>query len=366
MYLKREKQVKPNLSKVFVSSPLLPAVSLAPVGLVAPLGPAISKERRVRVTVAEALDRRWHQEIKKAAREPDHKERIKDLTLLKIENLRGDLREGVIDRLEFIKELAAHLVVVAYPEPNSCYERKYPPTTDIDTANIRGLTRLLQEVRLTDDEKKEVERLIFYHVVTQTGGPLPPSFEMFTKGHGVIDFSKDLSRRISMRGLSLSYQDDDIIGEERDSPKHVFLQPGQRSCVSAAAAMIISDRLGRPISFQAVNLANNDTILEMISSNRLTPQEREVTTWVELQRNLIEYGPACMSCYTIGAHEIVVDSVELSEGGEPISVSIRDPYHGWAIAIKPSAFLRNLDSSQNEAVFRPIQLIHATAIGNRV
>lgn len=316
--------------------------------------------RRITTTFEETIDKRWFDQVRGEARNPAF---IEEKARLKIEELRQELRSGFIEEIQFIKELATVLVLIAYPHPISSYERKYPPSAYMDVVSSVPLERLIDKLQLEAKEKQDVLDLVSYNMMIFRGLQDFPNYKKFLLHPEMAQFSQDLLKRMPRLGFALSFQDQDILSVITNFEGHVFLQPGQRSCVTAAAAMMISDRLGRQIEFTTVDLEKESMILHMIHSNGLHSREVEVSTFKELRDSLIENGPACMGCVTIGSHEIVVDRVEFFEEGEkrgePRAVHIRDPYHGWAIAVKPSAFLRCLDRSQDEKTFRKIKLIHA-------
>lgn len=109
------------------------------------------------------------------------------------------------------------------------------------------------------------------------------------------------------------------------------------SCVPTALAMVVTD-LGIPFNFELIystNLANDDYLRRRSTEHgcELVPLGRDIPNvkeWIK------ENGPVIVGVWVpyIGAHEIVVDSIDNKE------VVIRDPAHGWRVTMDTKEFLK--------------------------
>lgn len=166
---------------------------------------------------------------------------------------------------------------------------------------------------------------------------------------------------------SLSFSDEAIVGlipltpPEEGAPayfrgktpdgKVVFQQTAVRRALSAALAMLISDRLGRlsPPLWQIRSIDSAERELEEVGLKAVvstTPASLD-----RLKMQLASFGPLTLSVHNgIPGQDIVIDSIE--EVG-----AIRDPYHGWAVEISLEALLKSI---QFVGVVTTIQLISSS------
>lgn len=123
----------------------------------------------------------------------------------------------------------------------------------------------------------------------------------------------------------------------------VIQQQSQQSSAAAATAMLIHKHasINTTLLHQSSS-GNTVNIEEWIRGAELVPLVKKLTQpanldW-QLRRLITQNGPAIVSInHGIKPHVIVVDKIEIdSEKG---TVCLRDPYHGWAIAVKLSSFL---------------------------
>lgn len=137
---------------------------------------------------------------------------------------------------------------------------------------------------------------------------------------------------------------DDIKADMTQNSKIVIQQQAMRGCTAAVAAMLIYDAK-KPIdinSLQSTNLGNTKSITHLIEQSGLKPIVTELNIkdstdelLSNLQALIQNHGPAIVSTDNdIGCHVIIVDEVNAD------SIHLRDPYHGWSIAVTPKAFLR--------------------------
>lgn len=159
---------------------------------------------------------------------------------------------------------------------------------------------------------------------------------------------------------ALFYKDDDILEIHPPSQENahsfegniyfdiiegrsVIQQQVFRGCTAACAAMLISDHDGKVNinDLKNSNLGNEESIREMMVEGGVSPftskiiAKKRADRLLQLQKYLLQDGPAIVSVNVNGGHVIIVD--EISE--DFTKVKIRDPYHGWMITIKVKAFL---------------------------
>lgn len=216
----------------------------------------------------------------------------------------------------------AHLVMIYYPRPSK-WERQYPEMTSKDTMSPKVKFSFHVLYHLRDEVKDEI--VGFFNRDTKY---LSGERSGFLYGAHQPTFS---------------YSDDEIIevialpGHARPDGKRPLFQSGQRGCCGATGAMIASDLLGRECEvIKGLNLDRSDRIERDLESFGVVPIRSEVSSLEELRQKLEEHRcSAQVSVDSCGGHVIVVDSVQEDR------VEIRDPYHGWAVALTVDAFMRS-------------------------
>lgn len=154
-----------------------------------------------------------------------------------------------------------------------------------------------------------------------------------------------------VHGYSSSYKDQDILHVHpivhtqlyEDIPidftthnKPIIQQQSNRGCTAAATFMLIYEH-GKSIDtdrLQMRNIGTNSMMLKDIQQVGLKPVESSCTNLSELQLSLEKHGPAIVTVNNSGlkGHVVVVDEI-LKD-----SVRLRDPYHGWEVDVKLTAF----------------------------
>lgn len=158
-------------------------------------------------------------------------------------------------------------------------------------------------------------------------------------------------------GYGRSYQDDDIlkvygVATSDDiktqsidgmtfsivNGKSVMLQQAARGCTAAVSAMLIHDRGGK---IDVTDMRNRtlcpieESVQQDFKKAGFNFKKTSNHTLAELEKSIKKYGPAIASVNSgIGGHVVVVDQVDLVNN----VVTIRDPYHGWMVDIRASAF----------------------------
>lgn len=151
-----------------------------------------------------------------------------------------------------------------------------------------------------------------------------------------IIFSKELNsrRRYCFAGLSQLH-------------KWVILQQATRGCTAAVTAMLIMDLGGTP-DLEALMTRNLGTIHYMIGDIKkagFIPVESQLSSEAEalkeLQGLIAKNGSIIVGVNSgIDGHVVVVDDIT-ADG----LVCLRDPYHGWEIAVGYEDFLKSLSVS---------------------
>jgi serine/threonine protein phosphatase PrpC len=156
--------------------------------------------------------------------------------------------------------------------------------------------------------------------------------------HGQADFFTDaeiIRRHESIQTKMI----EGIAVEKTEYGKWVIQQQATRGCTAAVAAMLITDA-GGMLSVDELkyrNLGSDKDEIRDIQAAGLTPIVTKIDRDVEQLRLLIQLnGSAIVSVNdpALGGHVVVVDSVTDD------SVTLRDPYHGWAITVTKEAFLK--------------------------
>jgi hypothetical protein len=238
--------------------------------------------------------------------------------------------EGILDQGQRVLDekfprWLAELVLKWYL-PYSKWDRKYPMSTEIDTM---GRNYIFDKIK--EQLSPEAQQLLF------------PRYEKVQDRlilHQDALTQNEMTFLQSCRPLAHSYQDDEIIeviarpGESRADGKKPIFQSGQRGCTGATGAMIASDILGTDQPALTCNLGNDSNVTRYLRRCGLEPIKSSVSSLDELQAKIEEHGcSAHVTVTSCGGHVVVVDCVKDDR------VEIRDPYHGWAAAIKKDAFL---------------------------
>lgn len=125
--------------------------------------------------------------------------------------------------------------------------------------------------------------------------------------------------------------------------KAIIQQQAVRGCTAAATAMLILDQKGKCDlrSLYTTNLGKQDSIEREIRKAQFEPKVSFVKTMEELEK-IVSTDSAMIDLIDPiqGNHEIVVDAMD------QVSVLLRDPWHGWQIAIKRTALEKVLPFSQ--------------------
>lgn len=161
----------------------------------------------------------------------------------------------------------------------------------------------------------------------------------FAHGHHVFLFEDEEILRVH-RKKKTKELDHDIKVFYAEDGRAVIQQVGMRGCPAGAVSMIIVDAGGAPdIAYlRFCNLDNDEGVQLNIRKVGLTPNVTHWNTLRELRNLLRTNGSAVLGIgdKNLGGHYIVVDEVS----SDLSSVKIRDPYHGWQITVKASAFLK--------------------------
>lgn len=154
-------------------------------------------------------------------------------------------------------------------------------------------------------------------------------------------------------GQALSFEDKDIIEifqrcqqGDRSIPKihnkAVLLQQSTRGCTSACAEMFKADH-NKPVDWkemETTNLGTTKTMTRTLNDSGLKTLVKEKTPFKDLSHLLQKNGSAIIDVNSgCGGHVIILD--KLSNG----KAYIRDPYHGWAIALKVDALQKAVGNS---------------------
>lgn len=238
--------------------------------------------------------------------------------------------EGILDQGQTVLDdqfprRLAELVLKWYPD-YSKWDRKYPMSTGIDTM---GSNAYFENIK--DQLSLEAQQLLF---------PRCERVQGKLHYHQGALTENEMTFLNSCRPLAHSYQDDEIVeviarpGESRADGKKPIFQSGQRGCTGATGAMIASDILGTDQPALTCNLGNDRNVTSYLRRCGLEPITSSVSSLDELQAKIDEHRcSAHVSVDSCGGHVVVVDCVKDDR------VEIRDPYHGWAVAIKKDAFL---------------------------
>lgn len=127
--------------------------------------------------------------------------------------------------------------------------------------------------------------------------------------------------------------------------KAIIQQQTLRGCTAAAAAMLIKDCGGEPNwdNLRFTDLGGSSTMSQAIQMAGLLPiittlSERDLLSSLRELIHITGSAIVDVTPASLGGHVVVVD--EISEDLE--SARLRDPYHGWEITVKASAFIAAL------------------------
>ena len=163
---------------------------------------------------------------------------------------------------------------------------------------------------------------------------------------------------ISVHGQMTVFQDDDILRvcpltEEQTvdgvpisylqtNGKVVIQQQSIRGCTAAAATMLLVDHHKRPDApyLRQTNLGTKEMMYIVIERAGCRPKMSVVPrTLSGLREAVLQSGSAIVEVNVEGGHVVVVDDIN----EDLTQVTIRDPYHGWAIVVKGEAFQKTLE-----------------------
>jgi hypothetical protein len=138
--------------------------------------------------------------------------------------------------------------------------------------------------------------------------------------------------------------DPNVVAKLTRNGKWVIQQQGRTACTAAVTAMLIKDHY-KPIHIENLQseIRRDEDVIRDLEQAGLTPihnkYEREPADKMDvLQKEIEKSGSAIVTINHegVGNHAIIVDKIT-NDG-----VSIRDPYHGWAIMVKRDAFAASL------------------------
>lgn len=165
--------------------------------------------------------------------------------------------------------------------------------------------------------------------------------DKMTSEHGFCDVFADndilafcpLTEEKKIHGVSVAH----VVG----SKKHVIQQQATRGCTAAAVTMLLLDHGKEPNRKYLVstNLGNTTSMTRGIREAGLEAFVHEISpTLSGLRQAIISRGSAIVTLdiEECGGHVVVVD--EITESLD--HVTLRDPYHGWAITVSGEVFLK--------------------------
>ena len=116
--------------------------------------------------------------------------------------------------------------------------------------------------------------------------------------------------------------------------KPIIQQQATRGCTAGVTAMLIYEQTGKFNSSELAmrNLGTDSTIEFDFHQARVPFVSTKCSSLEDLQARIEEHGSAIVTVNSIGGHVVLVDEVT------DTSVRIRDPYHGWEVDVKRSAF----------------------------
>lgn len=119
--------------------------------------------------------------------------------------------------------------------------------------------------------------------------------------------------------------------------KVMIQQQATRGCVAACAAMLIEDhQLHCNLeSLLATNLATDFQLIAWLKAAGLNATPYQIQNGIkELGDFIKEHGSvACSASGELGGHAIILDQIDSNQA------TIRDPFHGWRIAIPTKQFI---------------------------
>lgn len=242
-------------------------------------------------------------------------------------------------------EKLRRLIFQYYNIPYTKFKRAYPPVGWGDTMRLDNNPKLEKEL---DNALQAYAKQHHIELPAQTTQSLfhrdPHSSRIATIFPELQGISKQ-----GVHGYANSFQDEEIlqvyplIRQEnfKDIPvrytannKPIIMQQATRGCTAAAAAMLIYEQTKQFDEHEVLfrNLGNDTDFEHDFKKANVPFITTECFSIEELQSQIKKNGSAIVSVDSCGAHVILVD--EITEK----CVRIRDPYHGWEIDIKRSAF----------------------------
>lgn len=240
---------------------------------------------------------------------------------------------------DYEKEYLKTLVFRAFHIAPTKLERTYPPVGRMDTM---GGNR--------NQKAQEALSIALHQYADKNGIELP------TSGYGVLSAQVETIFP-HLEGLSLygkhhygnSFQDHEIL---RTHPpvrqeefagvsvqftahgKPIIQQQATRGCTAGVTAMLIYEQTGKFDSTELAmrNLGHDSTIEYDFHKAGVPFLSTKCSSLEDLQARIDEHGSAIVTVNSIGGHVVLVDKIT------DTSVRIRDPYHGWEVDVKRSAF----------------------------
>jgi hypothetical protein len=243
------------------------------------------------------------------------------------------------------KEELRRLVFQYYNIPYTKFKRAYPPVGWGDTMRLDNNPKLKKEL---DNALQAYAKQHHIELPAQTTQSLFPRDPYSSRIATIFPELQGISKQ-GAHGYANSFQDEEIlhiypvIRQEnfKDIPvrytannKPIIMQQATRGCTAAVTAMLIYEQTKQFDEHDVLyrNLGNDADKQRDFEKAKVPFITTECFSIEELQSQIIKNGSAIVSVDSCGAHVILVD--EITEK----SVRIRDPYHGWEIDIKRSAF----------------------------
>lgn len=224
---------------------------------------------------------------------------------------------------------------IAKIHENSPHEmpRKYPPVPLSDTSSAPTYKKI--------------------------NNPHDPAFSKKIKSYHATDNPSDANIFADSEILKIleinrrEFLDDNqkICAEYTKNGLAVVQQQATRACPAGVAAMLILDHDGKVDinSLKSTNLGNGEKVQQFIWEAGLESIKKKVEgDPIPFFKEALETnGPFVISITErTGNHVIIVD--EINEGDQ--TVSIRDPWHGWAIVVPIESFLLRIDPEISEII----------------
>lgn len=238
------------------------------------------------------------------------------------------IRQQDMEKNEQIKKIVIAYTHVIQPFPASEYKRNYPFMHN-DSVKFK-----LEHAELLNEEERE-------HFINYI-------FEQENCSYRNRLYSK------SLYAYSLSFEDNTIKEKENcihdhdyikekiyaghtSKGKFVLRQEGIKGSHATCMSMLLADRRHKIVHY--LPLRENDDLNAKNSFSRIEETHdvkvivSRIDNLLELEKALANNGPAYFKTYNNADRYIIVDQINTK------SVWIREPFHGWSIRVKLTAFL---------------------------